>query len=147
VHVKGIIKFIYGFLAAVFLLAGAGIALLDTGLLPGGLSRALSDAAGGDAGALHIVQEFGAFLVFAGLITLWFVRHYEQSRFFHWALTAAFGLVALAHWFDVRGTRDSNIGPLVNSVPFVLFLVLGLLRRSSERAREETMNAERGTMK
>ena len=142
-NVEGITKFIYGFSGAVFMLVGAGVLLLETGLLPGGVSRALRDGAGGDAGALHIVQEFGAFLVFVGLITLWFVRHYEQSRFFHWALTAAFGLLALAHWFDVRGARESRIGPLVNSVPFILFLLLGLLRRNSEKTGMELTNAER----
>jgi len=143
VNVEGITKFIYGFLAAVFLLAGACVLLLDTNLLPGGVSRALTNAVDGSARALHIMQEAAAFLVFVGLLTLWFVRHYEQSRFFHWAMTAAWGLIALAHWFDVRGPGHSGIGPLVNSVPFLLFLILGLLRRSSEGARRERLNAER----
>lgn len=57
-------------------------------------------------GALFLVAGFGALLVFVGLITLWFARHYESSRPFHWAMTASWALHALAHWFDVRGARS-----------------------------------------
>jgi len=131
-NVEAVTKSLYGFLGVVLLLVGASVLLFETGLLPGAISRAVAAVAEGDAGALHILQEFGAFLVFVGLITLWFMRHYEQSRFFHWALTAAWGLIALAHWFDVRGPLHSGIGPLINSVPFILFLLLGLWRRRSE---------------
>ncbi len=133
-NVEAITKSLYGFSGVVLLLAGASVLLFETGLLPGAVGRAVSNAVHNDAGALHIVQEFGAFLVFVGLITLWFMRHYEQSRFFHWALTAAWALVALAHWFDVRGERHSSTSPLLNSVPFIIFLLLGLLRRSGSRA-------------
>jgi hydrogenase-4 membrane subunit HyfE len=131
-NVKAIAGILYGLFAASSLIVGASVLLLDTGLLPEVVSRAVSNAAHGDARALHIIQEFGAFLVFAGLIAFWFARHYDQSRFFHWALTFAFALVALAHWFDVRGAH-SKLGPLVNSVPFALFLLVGLLRLSSDR--------------
>ncbi|HEV2802071.1 MAG TPA: hypothetical protein VGW12_16470 [Pyrinomonadaceae bacterium] len=131
-NVEAITKALYGFLGVVLIVVGASVLLLETGLLPGAFSRAVSDSVNNDASALHIVQEFGAFLVFVGLITLWFMRHYAESRFFHWALTAAWALIALAHWFDVRGSRDEKIGPIINSVPFVLFLLLGLLRRTSK---------------
>lgn len=130
-NVKAITGVLYGLVGAISILVGASVLLLETGLLPAAVSRAMMNAANGDASALHIIQEFGAFLVFVGLIAFWFARHYEQSRFFHWALTVAFALIALAHWFDVRG-EHSLIGPLVNSVPFALFLLVGLLRLSSE---------------
>lgn len=136
--VKAIAGVLYGLFGAISLLIGASVLLLETGLLPGVVSRGVMNAAHGDARALHIIQEFGAFLVFIGLIAFWFARHYDESRFFHWALTCAFALVALAHWFDVRG-EHSMIGPLVNSVPFLLFLSVGLLRLSSEaKATRET---------
>jgi hypothetical protein len=130
-NIKALTKVLYGFSGVIFLLVGASVLLFSTGLLPAAVNRAVMSAARGDTNALHIVQEFGAFLVFIGLITIWFMRRYEQSRFFHWAMTAAFGLFALAHWFDVRGTFRSAVGPAVNSIPFALFLVVGLLRRSS----------------
>ena len=138
-NVKAISGVLYGLFGAVSLIVGAIVLLLDTGLLPEVVSRAVTNAAHGDAHALHIIQEFGAFLVFVGLMAFWFARHYEQSRFFHWALTGAWALVALAHWFDVRGAFHIGIGPIINSVPFALFLLVGLLRLSSEaKTRRET---------
>lgn len=138
-NIKALTTLLYGLVGAISLLIGASALLAGTGLLPEVLSRAVTNAANGDPEALHIIQEFGAFLVFVGLMAFWFARHYEQSRFFHWALTAAFALIALAHWFDVRGAFHIGIGPLVNSLPFLIFLALGLLRLSSEaKARRET---------
>jgi hypothetical protein len=78
------------------------------------------------------MQEFGSLLVFAGLITFWFIRHYEHSRTFHWAMTAFWGLLALIHWIDVRGSWQSVVGPAINTIPLVLFVAVGLLRLRSE---------------
>ena len=133
--VTGVTKVLYGFFGVFLLLAGAVVLLTGTGLLPGALGRVVAAVSHGDGNTLHIIQEFGTFLVFTGLIMLWFMRHYEQSRFFHWALTAAFGLFALVHWFDARGTHESGIGPLVNTIPFALFALVGLLRLSAKRAK------------
>lgn len=130
--INTIAKLVYGFFAAAFLIVGLTVVASDTGFLPEPLKRAVMEVGHGDANALHITQEFGAFLVFIGLITLWFMRHYDQSQTFHWAMTIAWGLIALAHWFDVRGSRNSVIGPIINSIPFILFTALGLLRRKSE---------------
>lgn len=138
--VEAIAGVLYGLFGAISLLVGASVLLLETGLLPEVLRRAVTNAANGDTRVLHIIQEFGAFLVFNGLIAFWFARHYEQSRFFHRALTAAFALVALAHWFDVRGSEHSGVGPIINSVPFALFLLVGLLRLSSDaKANRESL--------
>ena len=126
-NVKPVVKAVYVLFGALFLLVGAGVMLLDTGLLPGAARAVALRVAHGDLNTLHIIQEYGSILVFAGLITLWFARHYELSRPFHWAMTASWALHALAHWFDVRGAR-ALAGPLINSVPFALFLTLGLLR-------------------
>src|SRR5262249_53911786 len=106
--------------------------LLNTGLLPDALRDILVDVGRGDLNTLHVVQEFGSLLVFAGLITFWFLCHYEQSQAFHWALTVFWALIALVHWVDIRGPSPSVVGPLVNSVPFVLFLAIGLLRTVAE---------------
>jgi hypothetical protein len=130
VNVKPVVKAVYVLFGALFLVVGLGVLLADSGLLPGVREVALR-VAHGDLNTLHIIQEYGAILVFAGLITLWFARRYELSRPFHWAMTASWALHALAHWFDVRGAR-SLAGPLVNTVPFALFLTLGLLRRSRQ---------------
>ncbi len=131
-NIKTIVKVVYGFFAAAFLIVGTTAFAVGTGLLPEPLHGAIMVVGRGDPTTLHIIQEFGAFLVFIGLITLWFVRRYDQSQTFHWAMTIAWGLIALVHWCDVRGFRNSVIGPIINSIPFLLFAALGLLRWKSE---------------
>jgi len=129
---RALARSIYGLFAALFLVAGVSVLLLGTGLLPEAVKDIIVGFAEGHGNTLHIMQEFASLLVFVGLITLWFIRHYDQSRAFHWAMTAFWGLIALVHWFDVRGPCPSVVGPLVNTVPLVLFLVIGLLRERTE---------------
>jgi hypothetical protein len=126
---------VYGLFGAGFLAIGASALLVNTGLLPDACRSAILDESRGNLDILHILQEFGSLLVFAGLITFWFLWHYEQSQAFHWSLTAFWGLVGLVHWFDVRGPNPSVGGPLVTTVPFMLFMVIGLLRTATEGAR------------
>jgi hypothetical protein len=130
--IKAITRVLYGVFAAAYLLVGITVVAAGMGLLPEPLHGVVMRVVHGEVDTLHIIQEFGAFLVFIGLISFWFIRHYDQSRTFHLAMTLAWGLIALAHWFDVRGSRDSVIGPIINSIPFILFAALGLLRRKSE---------------
>src|SRR5262249_6868810 len=122
---------LYGLVAVTFLLAGASVLLLGTGLLPRAVRDVLIDLAQGDGNTLHIMQEYGSLLVFIGLITLWFIWHYDASRAFHWAMTVFWGLIALVHWFNIAGPWDSAIDPLINTVPFALFLAVGLLRETT----------------
>jgi hypothetical protein len=124
---------LYGLFGAGYLIAGTAACLYRTGLLPDVVRDALVAVSRGDANTLHVVQEFGTHLILAGLVTLWFLRHYEQSRPFHWFMTVCWGLFALIHWFDVRGPYPSAAGPLVNTVPFALFAVTGLLRLRCKR--------------
>jgi hypothetical protein len=123
-------KSLYVLFGALYLVAGTTALLFRTGLLPAAVKDALLDAAHGDLNAVHISQEFGSLLVFAGLITLWFVLHYEMSLFFHWAMTAFWALFALVHWFDVRGPIRFDVGVLINAIPFMLFLSVGLVTRN-----------------
>jgi hypothetical protein len=115
-------------MGVLFLVAGGTVLLLGTGLLPGAARDLIVALARDDGNTLHIMQEFSSLLVFVGLITLWFIRHYEVSRPFHWAMTVFWGLIALVHWFDIRGSFPSVVGPAINSIPFALFVMLGLLR-------------------
>jgi hypothetical protein len=111
-----------------YLIAGGSVLLLGTGLLPAGLRDAIVDVARGEPNTLHVLQEFSSLLVFAGLISLWFAWHYDRSLAFHWAMTTFWGLLALIHWVDIRGPITSFTGPAINSVPFLIYLVVGLLR-------------------
>src|SRR5437899_3591670 len=114
-------KSLYGLFAAVYLVAGVAVLLAGTGRLPGWVVNVLTDVSRGDANALHIMQELGTHLILAGLVAVWFFRHYELSRSFHWAMTACWGLFALIHWCDIRGPIQSVVGPAANSIPFALF--------------------------
>lgn len=119
-RIEIIAKILYGVFAVAFLVIGITAFASGTRLSPEPLRRIAMRVAHGDDNALHLIQEFGAFLVFIGLITFWFMRHYELSRNFHMAMTIAWGLIALAHWFDVRESRNSLMGPIINSIPFIL---------------------------
>ena len=132
-NIQPLTKAFYGLIGTLLLLAGGTVLLLRTGLLPGSLQNLIFNVAHGDLNAVHILQEFSALLVFAGLMSLWAMRHYEQSRPFHWALTTFWGLLALVHWVDARGEFRSVVGPLINTVPFALFVILGLLRLQAEK--------------
>lgn len=132
-NIKTIAKILYGVFGAVFLISGATALLLYTGLLPGAIKNMVEEFAHGDSNTLHIIQEFGAMLVFAGLISFWFVRRYEQSKSFHWAMTTFWALFSFAHWFGASGFAQSLSHPIINTIPFILFLAVGLLRRRSER--------------
>jgi hypothetical protein len=123
-------KAIYILFGALYLIAGTAALLFRTGLLPDVVKDILLDVAQGDLNAVHISQEFGSLLVFAGLITFWFARHYQQSLFFHWAMTTFWALFALIHWFDVRGPIRFDAGVLINAIPFILFLSVGLVTRN-----------------
>jgi hypothetical protein len=131
--IEAISKSVYGFFGAVFLIVGVTVLLLHTGLLPEPIKNIIMGVARGDSLAVHLIQELGSILVFAGLITFWFIRHYEHSKSYHWAMTTFWALFALAHWFDEREGPRSLSGPLINTVPFILFLLIGLLRWKTER--------------
>jgi hypothetical protein len=131
-NTKVIANSLYWFFGTVFLLVGAAVLLLSTGLLPDPLENIIVGFAHGDSNTLHIIQELGSILIFAGLITFWFIRHYEQSMFYHWGMTTFWGLFALAHWFDVSGSFRSGTGQMINTAPFIVFLLVGLLSKWSE---------------
>src|SRR5262245_50539090 len=132
---------LYGLVGAVFLLAGVSVLLLGTGLLPEPVRELIVDIAHDNGNTLHIMQEFGSLMVFAGLISFWFVCHYNQSRPFHWAMTVFWALIALVHWYDIRGGLQFGIGPAINTIPFGLFLAVGLLRRLSETPKPQVPRA------
>lgn len=131
--IDAIAKYAYGFFGTVFLIVGATVMLLHTGLLPEPIKNIVMGVAHGDLNSAHLIQELGSIIVFAGLITFWFIRHYEHSKPYHWAMTTFWALFALAHWFDGREGPRPVGGPLINTVPFIIFLLIGLLRWKTER--------------
>jgi hypothetical protein len=130
-NIKAAAKFVYAIVGMTFLIGGGAVMLLHTGLLPESVKNLVISFAHGDPLAVHLIQELASILVFVGLITLWFIRHYEQSTVFHWAMTTFWALFALAHWFDGREGPRSMRGPIINTIPFVVFFLIGLLRTAS----------------
>ena len=124
---------LYVLLAAVFLLGGTSVLLLGTGLMPTPVTDVILSIGEGNLHTLHLMQEYATLLVLVALLTLWFVKHYEMSRPFHWAMTLFWGVIALVHWFDPQGEFHYGLAEALTSVPFVLFVALGLLRERSER--------------
>jgi hypothetical protein len=119
----------YVVVGAAMFLFGASVLLAGAGLLPG-LQSSLVEEAEGNLDFVHVLQEFATLLVFAGLVTLWFVRRYDDSMVFHWAITLFFALLAIVHWFDVRGRSDFTTGDIVIGIPFFWFAAIGALRAS-----------------
>jgi hypothetical protein len=129
---------LYVLLGAVFLLGGATVLLLGTGLLPAPVRDVILSIGEDNPNTLHLMQEYATLLVLVALLTFWFVKHYEMSRAFHWAMTFFWGLIALIHWFDPKGQFHSGLGEAITSIPFVLFLAVGLLRETAdERSRPD----------
>jgi hypothetical protein len=130
--VKILAQLSYIVAGATMLLFGASVLLAGAGALPG-LQSSLVDEAKGNLDFVHVIQEFATLLVFAGLITIWFVFHYDRSMAFHWAITLFFALLAIVHWFDVRGPSDFDTGAIVIGIPFFWFAAIGGLRAATER--------------
>jgi hypothetical protein len=124
-------KLLYAVFGIAYLLAGIAVVSARSGMLPRFAMNFVHELSHGSSNTLHVAQELGSLLIFAGLITLWFIRHYEQSGFFHWSMTIFLGVFALVHWYDIRGNWDSATGPLITTIPFALFLLVGIWRANS----------------
>jgi hypothetical protein len=122
----------YALVGAAFLAAGTATLLVNTPLLPGGVRDIVVRFSQDNLEMLHIVQEFGSVLVLLGLLTFWFIRHYDESLYFHWAMTAYWLLMALIHWFHAASPEVSVVGGLINTIPFAVFLAVGLMRLANE---------------
>ena len=126
-------KSVYALVGTAFLLGGSSVLLLGTGLLPRPVQDVILSVGENNPHTLHLMQEYASLLVLVALLTFWFLKHYEQSRAFHWVMTAFWGLIALIHWFDPRGQFHHGLGEAINSIPFVLFVAVGLWRENAER--------------
>ena len=102
--------------------------------LPAAARDFIFEAGHGNNYTLHVIQEWANAHVLLGLLTIWFIRHYDQSLTYHWMMTAYFAVDALIHWFNIAGPPESHAAPIVNTIPFVLFMAVGLARQWAEKA-------------
>jgi hypothetical protein len=120
---------LYGLSGSLFLIISAVVFLVPTGILPDAIAQIVFDFGQGNPVTLHIIQELSSLLLFTGLISIWFAHHYEHSMFYHWAMTAFFGYFAFVHWVSIHGEVNRSTGPIVTAIPFVVFLLVGLMRK------------------
>lgn len=126
--IRALAQSLYALVAVVFLLAGLSVLLLGTGLLPPSVQQAILSIGEDNINTLHLMQELASLLVLVALLSLWFLYHYPRSQAFHWAMTTFWAILALIHWFDPRGAFHYGLGEVITSIPFVLFVLIGLLR-------------------
>ncbi len=132
-NIRPVARGVYALVAGVLLAAGSAVLLLGTGLLPASLSQRIRAFGGGEGVGVHLLQEMGTLLVLAGLVSLWCVRNYERSLYFHGAMTVFLGLFALVHWFDSQGSFHAGTGEVITTLPFAAYLLLGVIRSRTER--------------
>jgi hypothetical protein len=131
--IRPIARFFYGLIAVVFVLAGTVVLLLGTGLVPRTVVNLILNYGGGTDLTMHLVQEFCTLLIFTGLVNAWCFLNYERSMYFHWAMTAFWALFALVHWFDYRGNFHGGTSRMIDTIPLLIFLIIGVLRERMER--------------
>ena len=82
----------------------------------------------------HILREQGAAAIFVGLMSFWCIFNYERRRAVHYFLVVFALLLAIIHWHDHFAGHLRWTSPIVNTVPFVVLLIMAVLGRSGERA-------------
>lgn len=124
-----ITRSVYVLSGVFYLLTSVVVLLLGTGLLPAWVHDRIFEFGQNNPLTMHLIQETATLWVLVGLLLVWFARHYDQSIKFHWAMTFYLSLNAFVHWFSAYGKFENEPRVIVNAIPFILFLVLGLLRR------------------
>jgi hypothetical protein len=130
---NNITRIVYGLLGLLYVLVGAGSMLLPTGWLPRGLADDILPKELPSPFVDHLLQEFGTVVLALGLAFLWYASRREQSRSFHWAMTLYFLLDALIHWIGPQGLIGSWPRGTINSIPFAVMFLLGVLQPSQSR--------------
>lgn len=117
--------------------------LLPTGWLPQGLAVRFLDGESQNALVAHLVQEFGTVVIAVGLVFLWCASRKQYSRSLHWAMTLYFLLDALIHWVGPDGLIGSWRRGFINSIPFAVMLLLGLLQWRASAQGQQIAETER----
>ena len=127
--IEKIIRAVYVLFAALLLIIGAGALRIPTGWLPAQwqLEFDVIYAAEAPTSYLnHLTQEFGTVVIALGMVFLWQARRADLSRTFHWMMTFYLALDTLIHWVGPQGLIGDLQRGIVNSIPTLLMLGLGL---------------------
>jgi uncharacterized membrane protein len=120
-------QIIYGIFGALGILFGV-VALLFPGML---ISEA--DRTGL---VIHLLREEGAAGIFIGLMASWCIFNYEKRIAVHYFLIVFAFLMAAIHWFDYLNGHRHLMSPLINTVPFVVLVLMALMSKSQTTVRE-----------
>jgi len=124
-------RIVYGLFGAFYLILGVTVLLLGTGVLPVWLHDRIFEIGHHTPDTMHLIQETGTLWVLVGMLLIWFTRQVDRSATFHWAFTFFLALDGWVHWFTAYGTFENEPRAIINAIPFAVFLVLGLLRRTA----------------
>ena len=132
-----VIRGVYALLGVLYVLAGIGAMVLPLGWVStswaGPEAVAPYAAAAPDSYLNHLTQEFGTLAIAVGFVFLWQARRLEPSRSLHWLLTLYLVLDASIHWVGPQGIIGSLQRGVINSIPPLLFLFLGLMWKERRR--------------
>ena len=117
---KRINAVIYGLFGIGAILYGAAALLFPTGLE----SNAVQSWR-----FAHILREQGAAAIFVGLMAFWCIFNYERRRAVHYFLMVFAFLLAVIHWHDHFDGHLRWTSPIVNTVPFVVLLIMAVFSR------------------
>lgn len=120
-------QIIYGLFGAAAVLLGVAVLLFPT---------ALTSEAERTVPLLHILREEGAAGIFIGLMSIWCIFNYEKRTAVHYFLIVYTFLMAAIHWFEYLTGHRHLMSPLLNTVPFAVLAVMGLLSRSQTTVAE-----------
>ena len=131
------ISVVYALFGVLYLLAGIGAMVLPLGWVSS--SWAGPEAVEPYATAApesylnHLTQEFGTLAIAVAFAFLWQASRSEPSRSLHWLLTLYLILDSLIHWVGPQGLIGSLQRGVTNSIPPLVFLLLGVWWSRSER--------------
>ena len=83
---------------------------------------------------VHILREQGAAAIFVGLMAFWCIFNYERRRVVHYFFIVLALLLAVIHWYDHFAGHMRLMSPIVNTVPFVVLLIMAVFSRPRESA-------------
>jgi hypothetical protein len=145
--IRTITRAVDALLGVLYLLVGAGSIALPAGWISTGWLGedvgALYRAAPPESYLNHLTQEFGTLVIAVGLVFLWQATRDEPARSLHWLLTLYLLLDASIHWVGPQGIIGSVQRGLINSIPALLLLILGLLLWAREPMAVRTGSSQR----
>ena len=136
VNLRLIIRVVYALLGVLWLLVGIGAMVLPLGWVSAswvGPDAVQYETAAPASYLNHLTQEFGTLAIAVAFAFLWQGSRSEPSRSLHWLLTVYLMLDSLIHWVGPQGLIGSLQRGVINSIPPLVFLALGILWMRRDR--------------